>query len=182
MIKLKDILLESELDILKLRRSKEERDKNHIIAVQKQIQNYIKNGKGGLNLNDTPIKSLPDNLTKVDGSLYLMNTPIESLPDNLTIDGNLDLENHLYIKTLSNNLTVNGYLDISSTQIKTLPNNLTVGGNFYLINTQIKSLPNNLTVGVDGGEFVIINTPLEKKYTDGEIRKLVNINGRIIRI
>ena len=179
MIKLKDILLEARLDILKPRRSKEERDKKHIIAVQRQIQNYIKNsGKDGLDLNDAPIKSLPDKLTKVDGSLYLKNTQIESLPDNLTVDGNLDLEKHSFIKTLSNNLTVKGFLDISSTQIKTLPNNLTVGGNFYLINTPIELLPENLTVG---GEFVIINTPLDKKYTDEEIRKLANINGKIIR-
>ena len=83
MIKLKDILLEARLDILKPRRNKEERDKKYIIAVQKQIQDYIKNGKGNLDLNDAPIKSLPDKLTKVYGSLHLKNTQIESLPDKI---------------------------------------------------------------------------------------------------
>ena len=40
MIKLKDILFESEeLDILKPRRSGEERTKNYLVALQKQIQN-----------------------------------------------------------------------------------------------------------------------------------------------
>ena len=48
MIKLKDILLESEeLDILVPRRNKEERGKNYLIVIQKQIQNYIKNGSEG---------------------------------------------------------------------------------------------------------------------------------------
>ena len=45
MIKLKDILLESEeLDILVPRRNKEDRQKNYINVVLKQVQNYIKNG------------------------------------------------------------------------------------------------------------------------------------------
>ncbi len=42
--------------------------------------------KGGLNLNNTPITSLPDNLS-VGGYLNLRNTQITSLPDNLNIEG-----------------------------------------------------------------------------------------------
>ena len=90
MIKLLDIL---ENKILVPRRSKEERQKNYLIAVQKKVQQYIKDGgKGNLDLRDTPITSLPDNLT-VGGSLNLRNTPFTSLPNNLKVGGTLDLTN-----------------------------------------------------------------------------------------
>ena len=89
-MKLTNLILEQE-KILVPRRSKEERQKNYIIATQKKIQQYIKDGsKGDLNLNSTPITSLPDNL-KVGGYLDLRNTPITSLPDNLQVGGILDL-------------------------------------------------------------------------------------------
>ena len=92
MIKLIDILKE-ENKILIPRRSPEERQKNYNIAIQKQIQQYIKDGgKGDLDLSNTPITSLPTNL-QVGGYLYLVNTPITSLPTNLQVGGYLDLEN-----------------------------------------------------------------------------------------
>jgi hypothetical protein len=50
MIKLLDILRENK--ILVPRRSKEERQKNYLIATEKKIQQYIKDGsKGDLNLH-----------------------------------------------------------------------------------------------------------------------------------
>ena len=71
MIKLLDIL---ENKILVPRRSPEEREKNYSIAIQKQIQQYIKDGsEGDLDLKDTPITFLPDNL-QVGRNLYLDNT------------------------------------------------------------------------------------------------------------
>ena len=146
MIKLLDIL---ENKILIPRRSKEERQKNYLISIQKQIQQYIKDGsKGNLNLYNTPISSLPDNLT-VGGYLNLENTPITSLPDNLTVGGYLNLEN---------------------TKITSLPDNLKVGGDLNLYNTPISSLPNNLKVG---GNLNLSNTPISQKHTQEEIRKMV---------
>ena len=119
MVKLKQLLLENDtepLDILKPRRSKEERAKNWKVAVYKQIQKYIKNGStGDLDLSDTPITSLPDNL-RVGGYLNLWNTPIKSLPDNLS---------------------VGGYLNLGYTPIESLPDNLSIGGDLYLWNTPI---------------------------------------------
>ena len=47
---------------------------------------------GGLDLSNTGITSLPDNLT-IGGWLDLRNTGITSLPDNLTVGGGLDLSN-----------------------------------------------------------------------------------------
>ena len=100
MIKLIDILLEEEkYNILKQLRTPEERKKNYIIATQQKIQQYIKGGsKGDLELINTPIISLPDNLT-VGGSLYLRNTPITSLSDTLKVNGSLDLRGTPLSKT-----------------------------------------------------------------------------------
>jgi len=91
MIKLVDLLKETQ--ILVPRRSPEERQKNYQIATQKKIQQYIKNGsQGNLDLDNTPIQSLPNNL-KVGGYLDLTNTPIQSLPNNLKVEGYLILTN-----------------------------------------------------------------------------------------
>jgi len=113
MIKLIDLL---ENKILVPRRSKEERSKNFLIATQKKIQQYMKDGsKGNLNLAGTPITSLPQGLT-VGGKLDLRNTPITSLPQGLEV---VD------------------YLDISDTKITSLPQDLTIVGDLYLKNTSI---------------------------------------------
>jgi len=135
----------TEIDLKPLRTG--ERTKNYLIATQKRIQQYIKDGsKGNLDLRNTPITSLPDDLT-VGRSLYLSDTPITSLPDNLEVEKNLYLSN-TQITSLPDNLKVGGYLYLSNTQIRSLPNNLKVGG-LYLENTQITSLPDNLKVGGD---------------------------------
>ena len=90
MIKLIDILKEAN-SILVPRRSSDERQKNYAIAIQKKIQQYIKDGgKGDLDLHNTPITSLPADLT-VEGSLDLSNTPIASLPTGLKVGGSLYL-------------------------------------------------------------------------------------------
>jgi hypothetical protein len=118
-----------------------ENQKNIIIATQQKIQQYIKNGSNGdLDLHNTPITKLPDNLKRVDGDLNLYNTPITTLPDNLTVNGFLDLSN-TKITTIPDNLTVGGWLDFSNTKITSLPDNLTVSGNLYLHNTKITSIP-----------------------------------------
>ena len=95
----------------------EDRPERYKRIIYKKIQDYIKNGsKGDLNINDTPIDSLPSNLKTVGGSLYLYNTPISSLPPGLKVDGNLDLSN-TQISSLPTDLTVGGYLDLSYTPI-----------------------------------------------------------------
>ena len=92
--------------------------------------------------------SIDDKLNiTVEGSLNLSNTKITSLPDNLrTVNGSLDLS-YTNITSLPNNLrTVNGWLDLSYTKITNLPDNLTVNGNLYLSNTNITRLPDSLKV------------------------------------
>jgi len=111
--------------------------------------------KGGLNLNNTKITSLPDNL-KVEGSLYLNNTKITSLPDNLKVEGSLYLSN-TKITSLPDNLKVVGDLYLSNTKITSLPDNLKVGGGLYLSGTPITSLPDNLKVE---GSLYLNNTKI----------------------
>jgi hypothetical protein len=162
-----------------------------------KIREYIKKGsKGNLDLANTKITSLPDNLT-VGGSLSLYYTPITSLPDNLKVEGNLDLYN-TPITSLPDNLTVGGTLNLINTKITSLPENLKVGGSLYLSDTPITSLPKNLTVGnyLDlrntkitslpknlkvGDSLYLENTPISKQYTKEEIKQMVpGVEGKII--
>ena len=155
MIKLLNLLKE-ENKILVPRRSAEERQKNYIIATQKKIQQYIKDGsKGNLDLSETPITQLPNDL-KVGGNLNLYRTPITQLPDNLTVGGDLYL---------------------SGTSITQLPNDLKVGGYLDLYGIPITQLPNDLKVG---GNLNLKNTPLSKKYTKEQIKQMVpGVKGNI---
>ena len=146
MIKLLDIL---ENKILVPRRSPEERSKNYLIATQKKIQQYMKDGsKADLNLRNTLITSLPQGL-KVGSYLDLSNSQITSLPQGLTVGGNLNLY---------------------KTPITTLPQDLKVGEYLNLRDTQITSLPQDLTVG---GNLNLANTPISKKYSKEQIQQMV---------
>ena len=108
-------LLKEEIELTP-RRSREERSRNYLIAIQKKIKQYIKDGsEGDLDLTNTPITSLPQDL-KVGGSLWLSNTPITSLPQGLTVGGNLDLGN-TKITSIPQGLTVGGDLDLRGTPI-----------------------------------------------------------------
>jgi hypothetical protein len=109
---------------------------------------------GDLYLRETPIKSL-GNLTSVGGKLDLLRTPIESL-------GNLQ--------------SVGGWLILRGTPIESLGNLQSVGGDFYLSDTPIESLGNLISVG---GNLTLENTPLSKKYTEEEIRQMVDVGGGI---
>jgi len=136
--------------VLVPRRSPEERAKNWQITINKKVQEYIKNvSKGDLDLSNTPITSLPDNLTRVGGYLELIGTQITSLPDNLTVEGSLLL---------------------NGTPITSLPDNLTVGGNINLANSKISNLPKNLKVE---GALRLYNTPISKQYAITQTEQMV---------
>jgi len=176
-MKLLTILLEQE-KILVPRRSKEERAKNYQIAINKEIQQYIENGsKGDLYLDGTPITSLPDILKYVGGDLNLYQSKIKSLPDNLKVEEHLVLAN-TPIEYLPDNLKVKGSILLTRSAIKSLPDNFKVGRSLYLENTSIEDLPYNLEVGED---FWIRNSPIADKYSDEGIKTLANIKGIIVR-
>jgi hypothetical protein len=132
--------MDTRIKVLVPRRSPEERVKNWQIATNKKIQEYIKNGsKGNLDLSNTPITSLPDNLTRVGGSLDLQNTKITSLPNNLTVEGSLYLR-YTPIVNLPNNLTINRSAEFSWTSIASLPEDLKIGGSLFLFYTPLSQM------------------------------------------
>jgi hypothetical protein len=92
-----------------------------------------------------------------------------------TIGGNLDLEG-TPIESLGNLISVEGYLDLSNTPIEYLENLESVGGGLALYGTPIKSLGNLQSVRLN---LFLINTPLSKKYTEEEIRQMVDVGGDI---
>ena len=117
MIKLLDILNEEEPKNILIPRRIEGRAERFKIITQRKIQEYIKNGcVGDLNLANTPIESLPDNLIKVGGILWLGRSKI---------------------KTLNNLEFVKDHLDLQDATIESLGNLKSVGGNLWLINTPI---------------------------------------------
>ena len=148
MIKLIDLIKENN-KILVPRRSPEERQKNYNVVLQKKIKKYMADGgKGDLDLYNTPITSLPNDL-QVGGDLDLYKTPITSLPNGLQVGGSLYL--------------------LGSTKITSLPNGLKVGGDLGLSGTPITSLPNDLQVG---GNLDLRNTPISEKYTKEQIKQI----------
>ena len=165
-------------------------------GIQLEVRNNKPYHEGNLNLDNSNVQQLPDNLT-VEGNLWLENTPIKELPNNLTVNGSLDLRD-TPVKELPKNLEVGGWLDISNTSIKELPDNikvngdlwlqntnierlpdnLTVNGNLWLHNTPIKELPDNLTVKE---ELNLINTPIQELPADLKVKEAIVMNDRTIK-
>ena len=98
------------MNILIPRRNPQEREKLYKHYINQKVKEYIKKGcEGNLDLQSTPITSLPNNLHTIKGSLNLSDTQISSLPDNLKIQNSLALSN---------------------TQISKLPERLEVGSTY----------------------------------------------------
>jgi hypothetical protein len=112
-----------------------------------------------------------------------------------TIDSNLDLQNSK-IESLGNLTSVGGYLDLRNSNIESLGNLTHVGGTFNMLKTPIESLGNLTHVGgslfMNGSEIesfgnltsvgrnlFIVGTPLSEKYSEEEIREMVNVGGNI---
>ena len=72
--------------------------------------------------------------------------------------------------------TFTGNLDLYGTPIESLGELTSVGGYLDLRNTPIKSLGNLTSVG---GYLDLEDTPISEKYTEEEIRSLVEVKGDI---
>jgi muramoyltetrapeptide carboxypeptidase LdcA involved in peptidoglycan recycling len=101
------------------------------------------------------LESKGNPLYSISGNLRLRNTPIESLGNLTYVGGNLNLIN---------------------TPIKSLGNLQSVGGDLFLEDTPIESIGNLQSVG---GNLDIFSTPISKKYSEEEIRQMVNVGGNI---
>ena len=91
----------------------------------------------------------------IGGDLYLVGTPIE---------------------TLGNLISVGGYLNLNNTPIESLGNLTSVGGYLDLRNTPIESLGKLTSVGDD---LYLEDTTLSINYTKKQIRKMVDVSGKI---
>ena len=111
----------------------------------------------------------------VKGSLMLTNTKIKSLGRLYSVEENLEIGYTL--ESLGNLTNVGGYLLLNFTKIKSLENLQFVGKNLYLFNSKIESFGNLKYVG---GNLDLRNTPLSKKYTEEQIRQMINIKGKIL--
>jgi hypothetical protein len=92
-----------------------------------------------------------------------------------SIGGNLVLEDSS-IEFLGNLISVEGDLYLYNTPIKSLGNLQSVGDDLDLQGTSIKSLGNLQSVG---GSLYMRDTPLSEKYTEEEIRQMVDVGGNI---
>ena len=84
--------------------------------------------------------------------------------------------NDTQIKSLGNLISVGGGLNLGNTQIKSLGNLISVGGFLFLYKIPIESLGNLISVG---GNLDLRYTPLSEKYTEEEIRQMVDVKENI---
>jgi len=127
--------------------------------------------------NNIPITEKDDLIVK--GSLDLSSSNITSLPKGLEVKGGLSLYESEII-SLPEGLKVGGDLDLRNSYIESLPEGLEVGDELDLAYTYINSLPKGLKVG---GILIIIESDL-LKYSDEEIRKMIEpgyIKKKIVR-
>jgi hypothetical protein len=92
-----------------------------------------------------------------------------------TIGGDLDLRG-TDIKSLGNLQSVGGYLYLVDTKIESLGNLQSVGGDLYLFENKIESLG---ALQYVGGNLFLRDTQISKKYSEEEIRQMVNVGGDI---
>jgi len=67
-------------------------------------------------------------------------------------------------------------LDLEDSRIQSLGNLTSVGGGLYLSYSKIESLGNLTSVG---GYLDLKDTPLSKKYTEEEIRSMVEVGSEV---
>jgi hypothetical protein len=131
---------------------------------------------GGLNLTFSDVKTL-GNLVRVEGYLNLQSCEnLASLGDLEYVGGWVDLRD-TKIETLGNLNYVGGFLDLRYTKIKTLGNLNHVGGNLGL--RYCKNLKSLGELNYVGNDLDLKSTPLSKKYTGKQIRKIVEVVGEV---
>jgi hypothetical protein len=110
---------------------------------------------------------------------YKLVNGIPLTKEELNIEGDLDLD-YSHVTSLPDNLTISGYLLLYNCyKLTALPKGLTVGESLNLRGcVNLKSLPKGLVVG---GDLYLGNTPIDKKYTEAEIREMCpGIKGKIL--
>jgi len=121
------------------------------------------------------LKSKGNPKWKISDNLDLEGTPIQSLGNLTSVRGDLYLED-TSIKSLGNLTSVGGSLYLYGTPIQSLGNLQSVGSYLNLRNTPIESLGNLQSVE---GDLYLTNTPISKKYTEEQIREMIDVEDDI---
>jgi hypothetical protein len=95
-------------------------------------------------------------------------------PYEITDDLNLSFSK---AESLGNLTSVEGDLSLHISTIKDLGNLTSVGGYLYLYGSKIEDLGKLKYVG---GDLILKHTTLLEKYTEEEIRSMIEIGGNII--
>jgi len=111
----------------------------------------------------------------ISGNLLLSRSKIETLGNLVKVEGNLNLY-YSDVKSLGDLEYVGGWVDLTLSNTESLGNLEYVGNHLNISRTNIESLGNLEYVG---GHLDIYKTPLSKKYTEEQIRRMVNVIGRI---
>lgn len=112
----------------------------------------------------------------VHGSSWVLrDLPIKKLPNDLYINGYLDLINLEELTNLPDKLIVKRSLTIKNLPITSISNELEVGSDLTIINCKhLIRLPDGLYVE---GDLQISNCPQFKKYTNDELREIIQSTG-----
>ena len=113
----------------------------------------------------------------IGGNLLLSRSKIETLGNLVRVEGNLNLY-YSDVKSLGDLEYVGGWVDLTLSNTESLGNLEYVGNHLNISRTNIESLGNLEYVG---GHLDFYKTPLEKKYSNEQIRRMVNVIGHIYR-
>jgi hypothetical protein len=160
---------------IELKKPKEKKPQNLEVIHIKKIQKYINSGfKGDLNLEGTPLKELPSNLTKVGGNLDLGFSQITSLNNLEYVKGYIYIGGRSQIRDLGKLKYVGDGFYSPRAPLITLDNLEYVGGILDLEDTQVEDLGKLKQVGA---WMLLHNTPISKKYTKEQIIQKIKISG-----
>jgi hypothetical protein len=140
-----------------------------IIITESQYNRILKEEEEQKVLHIPSLKFFNDDWNLLQKFLKSKGNPPYSIGGNLYLGGTS-------IKSLGNLQSVGGDLDLYDTPIESLGNLTSVGGYLDLYKTPIESLGNLKSVG---GFLNLPETPLYKMYTEKQIRKMVNVDGKI---
>jgi hypothetical protein len=140
-----------------------------IIITESQYKKILKEEEEQKVLHIPSMKHFNDDWNLLQKFLESKGNPPYSIGGDLYLIGKA-------IKSLGNLQSVGGSLYLPNTPIEFLGNLTSVGGWLVLRGTPIESLGNLQSVG---GYLDLIRTPLSVKYTKKDIRKMVDVGGKI---
>jgi hypothetical protein len=115
------------------------------------------------------------NLTSVEGWVDLEESGIKSLGNLTSVGGSFNWA-YCNIKSLGNLTSVGGHLFLYRSKLEDLGNLTSVGGDLGLTDSSIEDLGKLKYVG---GDLDLRFTPVSKIYVEEEIRRMVDVKGKV---